>query len=363
MIERLGLDDTDPAVVAALAKCEPIMTAAFQPDNVDHDSDDTVRRASATALGLVALAAGGGGGYLAGSRHADTTTVASAPVKLSTAKVQQLDLVTYDETTATLGFTTSATVSSPIAGTVTSVVAGGDTVDAGTVVATVDGAPVVAMIGDIPGYRDLSTSSTDGADIRQLEMNLVQLGFDPDHEIVIDESYDSATKAAVTAWEDSLGLTGDGKITKGELVFIPGRLLVDTVSATVGGSVSAGSAAGRRAASRTEVPRVRASPARTIDHQAAAGTKVATGTVLFWSNGSPVIAIEGDAAATPVLSRDLSDGVTDGVDVKLFEQALKALGFNADATMVVDDQFDSATATAAAAWLARSASPPTRRRS
>jgi hypothetical protein len=31
MIEQLGLDDTDPAVVAALAKCEPIMTAAFQP--------------------------------------------------------------------------------------------------------------------------------------------------------------------------------------------------------------------------------------------------------------------------------------------------------------------------------------------
>ncbi|MEP7113109.1 MAG: hypothetical protein ABI862_07575 [Ilumatobacteraceae bacterium] len=31
MIERLGLDDTDPAVAAALAKCEPLMTAAFQP--------------------------------------------------------------------------------------------------------------------------------------------------------------------------------------------------------------------------------------------------------------------------------------------------------------------------------------------
>ena len=75
--------------------------------------------------------------------------------------------------------------------------AGGDTVDAGTVVATVDGAPVVAMIGDIPGYRDLSTSSTNGADIRQLELNLVQLGFDPDHKIVIDETYDTATKDAV----------------------------------------------------------------------------------------------------------------------------------------------------------------------
>lgn len=31
MIQRLGLDETDPAVVAALAKCQPILTAAFQP--------------------------------------------------------------------------------------------------------------------------------------------------------------------------------------------------------------------------------------------------------------------------------------------------------------------------------------------
>jgi hypothetical protein len=31
IIERLGLDDTDPAVVAAMAKCEPILTTAFQP--------------------------------------------------------------------------------------------------------------------------------------------------------------------------------------------------------------------------------------------------------------------------------------------------------------------------------------------
>lgn len=310
-----------------------------------------MRRASATALGLVALVAGAGGGYLAGTRHNDSSTVAKAPVKLSTAKVQQLDLTTYDETTATLGFTTSATVSSPVAGTVTSIVAGGDTVDAGTVVATVDGAPVVAMIGDVPGYRDLSTASTNGADIRQLELNLVQLGFDPGHKIVIDEKYDTATKNAVTAWEDSLGLTGDGKITKGELVFIPGRLLVDTVSATIGGAVNAGSplVVGRQAERKYLVAGLAGA---TIEHQAAAGSKVATGTVLYWSNGLPVIAIEGDAAATPVLSRDLDVGVSDGIDVKLFEQALAAGGFTADSTLTVDDHFDSATATAAAAWLA-----------
>lgn len=31
IIERLGLDETDPAVTAALAKCEPLITAALQP--------------------------------------------------------------------------------------------------------------------------------------------------------------------------------------------------------------------------------------------------------------------------------------------------------------------------------------------
>ncbi len=310
-----------------------------------------MRWASATALGLVVLVGGGAAGYLLGSRHGDTATATSAPVKLSTAKVQQLDLVTYDETTATLGFTTSATVSSPVAGTVTSIVSGGDTIDAGTVVATIDGSPVVAMIGDIPGYRDLSTSSGDGADVRQLELNLVQLGFDPDHNVVIDESYDSATKAAVTAWEDSLGMTGDGKVTQGELVFVPGRLLVDTVSATVGGSVDAGSplVVGRQAERKYLVSGLAGA---TIDRQAAAGVAVTSGTPLYWSNGLPVIAIEGDATATPVLSRDLSDGVSDGADVKLFEQALDSLGFTADETMTVDDHFDSATATASSAWLA-----------
>ncbi|MGZ4767347.1 MAG: peptidoglycan-binding protein [Ilumatobacteraceae bacterium] len=309
-----------------------------------------MRVASVAMFGLVVLVGGAGGGYLRGSRHAGGSSVAREPVKLSTTKVQQIDLVTYDETDATLGFTTSATVSSPAAGTVTSIVSGGDTIDAGTVVATVDGAPVVAMIGDIPEYRDLSTSSSDGADVRQLESNLVQLGFDTDHAIVIDEKFDSATKAAVTAWENSLGLDGDGKISAGELVFVPGRLLVDTVSATVGGSVQSGTAlvVGRQAERKYLIS---ASADATIDRFAATG-EVTTGTVVYWSNGLPVIAIEGDSAATPVLSRSLSDGVSDGVDVNLFEKALSLMGFTADGTMTVDDHFDSATATAAASWWA-----------
>lgn len=309
-----------------------------------------MRRASATVVAVVALGAGGAGGYYLGSREPGSADTAKTPVALTTAKVQQLDLTTYDDTTATLGFSTSVTVSSPAAGTVTSVVAGGDTVDAGSVVATIDGAPVVAMVGDIPTYRDLSTSSSDGPDVRELELNLVQLGFDTDHAIVIDNHYDKATKAAVTVFEDNIGLTGDGKITKGELLFVPGRLLVDTVSASVGGAVSAGSPliVGRQAERKYLVAGL---DGAIVDHLAAAKTTVSTGTVLFWSSGFPVTAIEGDPAAVPALTRDLAVGITDGSDVKLFEQMLKLAGFDVDGTLAIDDHFDDATAQATAAWL------------
>ncbi len=182
-------------------------------------------RTAAVVAGVLALAAAGTVAVVAARSQTDTdTTDTTEPV--ATAQVSRRDLVIYDETTATLGFTTSVTVSSPVAGTVTSVIAAGDHVDPGTVVATVDGAPVVAMLGDVPNYRDLSRSSVDGIDVRQLESNLVLLGFDPYGEIVIDEEYDRATAAAVTLWEDSLGLEGDGEVAEGQIVYVPGNLLV-----------------------------------------------------------------------------------------------------------------------------------------
>ena len=97
---------------------------------------------------------------------------------------------------------------------------------------------MVALIGDVPAWRDLSTSASDGVDVRQLEANLVTLGFDPDGEIVVDEEFDEATEDAVTLWEDSLGLEGDGEVAEQQVVFVPGELLVDTVDVTVGGAAT-----------------------------------------------------------------------------------------------------------------------------
>jgi hypothetical protein len=295
---------------------------------------------------LVAAGAGALTWYVTGDDQHNTVAAASS---IATATVEQKDVVTYQETTATLGFTRSVTVSSPVEGTVTSVVGSGDTVAAGTVVATVDGTPVVAMIGDVPGFRDLDRSSSDGIDVRQLETNLVALGDDPDGAITIDETYDKATAAAVNRWKAALGLDEDGAVAQGLVTFVPGALQVDTVSTAVGSGVSSGGALLTARMTERQFPLVSAAKS-TVTHVAAPGTAVATGTVLYRNDGIPVAAIEGDASAIPVLGRTLAVGDDAGADVKLLEQMVQRGGFDAGGTLVVDDTFDLATATAVLAW-------------
>lgn len=312
-----------------------------------------------TAAGRVALALAGAvaigaavvGGFVAtgggSSAGADRATV-----ELSSVAIEQRDLIAYSEVTATLGFTDEVDVSSPVAGTVTALLTSGATVEAGTVIGSVDGAPVVAMFGDVPGWRDLDTDSDDGVDVRQLETNLVALGYDPDGDIDIDETYDDATAAAVERWETTLGLDEpDGDVPAGQVVYVPGELLVGDVAVTLGASVSDGGTLLRGRVTR----RMFAVPGTVgdggvVDHLAPAGTPVVTGTVLFWQGGLPVVAIEGDVATLPALGRDLAVGEDDGTDVKVLEQFLAAGGFDPDAAMVVDDEFDDATANGVVRW-------------
>ncbi|HEX9259789.1 MAG TPA: peptidoglycan-binding domain-containing protein, partial [Acidimicrobiales bacterium] len=268
---------------------------------------------------------------------------------LTTVKVQQRDITTYDETTATLQFRTSSTISSPVAGTVTSTMKEGDVIDAGTVVATIDGEPVVALVGDVPGWRQLASGVASGIDVRQLEQNLVALGYDTGGATTIDQTFTSATTKAVTAWEDSLGLDGDGKVPVSQVVFIPGRILVDSVKVGVGSAATAGSPliTGRLIERRFLVS---AGADRTLSAFAAPGTAATTGTVLYRADGLPVAAIEGDPSAVPALSRDLAVGVSEGADVRLLEQMLVAGEFDAGNPLKVDDTFDLATAGAVLAW-------------
>jgi peptidoglycan hydrolase-like protein with peptidoglycan-binding domain len=83
---------------------------------------------------------------------------------------------------------------------------------------------------------------TDGADVRQLEANLVALGFDPDRAITVDGHYSGATAAAVKRWQRATGRARTGAVALGQVVFLPGPIRVATVTATAGAPVPAGTA-------------------------------------------------------------------------------------------------------------------------
>ena len=87
----------------------------------------------------------------------------------------------------------------------------------------VDGEPAAWLLyGALPAWRDFAPGMDDGEDVRQLERNLRALGCDPDGDMTVDEEWTWATTAAVKCFQDARGLTEDGTLAKGEVVFRPG---------------------------------------------------------------------------------------------------------------------------------------------
>jgi peptidoglycan hydrolase-like protein with peptidoglycan-binding domain len=154
-------------------------------------------------------------------------------------------------TGASTGATTSA--SSEVTQTITSIVAVNTVLHSGDVLYTADGGPVVALDGNLPAWRSLSTSSADGADIAQLEAALVALGYDPDSKVTVDNHFDAATRTMVKAWQEGLGIDQTGKVTLGSVVFLPSATSVTAVEQSVGDSVGEGDAVLQLAAPTQDV--------------------------------------------------------------------------------------------------------------
>jgi hypothetical protein len=90
-------------------------------------------------------------------------------------------------------------------------------------------------------WRRLEKGVDDGADVRQLERNLVELGFDPSG-MDVDDHFDGATANAVEAWQDALGVAETGVVEQGDVVFLPGARRVGQLSTSAGASVQPGQA-------------------------------------------------------------------------------------------------------------------------
>lgn len=116
----------------------------------------------------------------------------------------------------------------------------GQVITDGQALFAVNGTPTVLLYGSTPPWRTL-TEGTTGPDVAELNSNLVALGdataaaLDP-----ASDTYSAATAAAVKKLQADLGTTQTGTLTLGQAVFEPTPIRVTSVSASLGGPVSAG---------------------------------------------------------------------------------------------------------------------------
>ncbi|MBO3741598.1 peptidoglycan-binding protein [Actinoplanes flavus] len=195
----------------------------------------TRRRVAVSLTGAVVAAGALVTGYTV---TAEPEAAASATeVPTNTVAVEKGTVTQRFRISGTYGFDGSYTiVHRGAAGILTGTARAGSTVRRGGVLYRVDGAPVRLLYGNVPAYRDLDVSVTDGDDVRQLERNLKALGMDPDGEMTVDRDFTAATAAAVKRLQKKWNVTRNGRLTLGTVAFLAGEIRVTEAKIGVGAS-------------------------------------------------------------------------------------------------------------------------------
>ena len=167
-----------------------------------------------------------------------------------TAVVDRRDLVERETFDGTLGYADPQPVRSGSQGTITSLPDEGSRLRRGSRLYEVDGRPVYAMWGDTPAWRTLDSTVDDGRDVLQLERNLAAMGYEPGD---VDGDWDYNTTASVKRWESDRGVTEDGIVDLGEVVFISTNARVGDVKVSVGDVVGPGTEVFTATSMRREV--------------------------------------------------------------------------------------------------------------
>jgi hypothetical protein len=209
------------------------------------------------AIGAVGLAAVAIGIVVVTELPGSSQGASPAAKSSGSTTVQRRDLVATDTESGTLSYANPQTVFNRLSGTITSLPNVGQLVKPGQTLYHVSGAPVVLFNGTTPAYRDLTSGDSNGPDILQLNRDLRSLGFDPDHQIALNDTWQDATTTAVENWQSSLGQTETGTVTLGQIVFLPGPQVITSVDTDLGstGGASSGSAASATSTADTDVNR------------------------------------------------------------------------------------------------------------
>ncbi|HEY2652633.1 MAG TPA: hypothetical protein VGI50_11960 [Solirubrobacteraceae bacterium] len=110
----------------------------------------------------------------------------------------------------------------------------GQVISRGQLLYRVSNEPVILLYGDTPVYRSLFEGDT-GPDVRQLNGNLVALGYATGSELDPNSDYFSASTAdALERLQIKLCEDETGTLTEGQAVFLPGRIRIAEVRAILG---------------------------------------------------------------------------------------------------------------------------------
>jgi len=160
----------------------------------------------------------------------------------SAAAVVRRSLSSQAQVSATLGYAGSYRVTATGGGTLTWLPAEGTVIREGGVLYRVDNAvPVFLLYGTVPAWRALAVGMT-GGDVRQLNRDLVSLGYATRGELLaagLGLGYFSAgTASALGHLQADLGLPVTGSLPLGQAVFLPAALRVGAVNGSLGSPAS-----------------------------------------------------------------------------------------------------------------------------
>jgi peptidoglycan hydrolase-like protein with peptidoglycan-binding domain len=198
--------------------------------------------ALAAAIVLVLVAAAGGVALMSSGKKA---TAAARQLLVGTAQVERRTLSAIVSQAGTLTYRarsdgTPYSVVNRARGTYTKLPAAGQVIRQGHVLYRVDDRPVALLHGSTPAYRTLSAGAS-GPDVAELNADLVALGYATRAQLSPKSaSFGPATTTAVMKLQGALGVSENGTLTLGQVVFAPSALRVTSVSAQLGASARPG---------------------------------------------------------------------------------------------------------------------------
>ncbi|HKG38099.1 MAG TPA: efflux RND transporter periplasmic adaptor subunit [Conexibacter sp.] len=117
----------------------------------------------------------------------------------------------------------------------------------------IDDVPVLLLCGDVPAWRSLYEGMA-GPDVRQLNRNLVELGYATRDELdPRSDTFSAATSHALGELQEKRDLDWTGSLRLGDAVFAPGPLRITKVTATLGTSAGRGAPMAQATSTRRRV--------------------------------------------------------------------------------------------------------------